>query len=463
MPQGYLNASNVDILNAVRRSASLEYKDRVPVATQANLARTVRTIRDYPVIWNEYMETLFNQIGIRVFNNYQFNNILRPFKQGMNWGSIAMEIGSNLITADNFDQMDANPWTAQTPDMRANYYVRNRADVYGMYINEELLAEASENDGQLSGYVNQLFALPNESATWDEYLLMKDVLAEYEASSGFYNVQVADLATSSDKETDGKDLVEKTRAMYLKTNGFYSRKYNAEGMDSILSDAVLVLDASVAAAIPVNVLATAFHLTETDFYGRQVVIDNWPEGLEGTQALLMDGDFFRVFDICNKSASIYNPKTDGLYSYLHCRGVYAASKQRNAIRFSTDANTETPTATAKVASKVTVALDPTVSDNAVLEPGAAVQLVPTVTYSAPASTPNDANAYFVITAGTAEQAENGTLPVILPDTGTYVDRFNVLHVSEKSAYETMVITAVSTVTPTVSGNITLNKVGYSAG
>lgn len=459
MPQGYLNASNVEILNAVRRSASLEYKDRVPVATQANLARTVRTIRDYPVIWNEYMETLVNQIGIRVFNNYQFNNVLRPFKQGMSWGSIAMEIGSNLITADNFDQMDVNPWTAQSPDMRANYYVRNRADVYGMYINEELLAEASENDGQLSGYVNQLFALPNESATWDEYLLMKDVLAEYDASSGFYNIQVADLAASSDKETDGKDLVEKTRAMYLKTNGFYSRKYNAEGMDSMLTDAVLLLDANVAAAIPVNVLASAFNMGETDFFGRQVVIDNWPEGLEGTQALLVDGDFFRVFDICNKSASIYNPKTDGLYSYLHCRGVYAASKQRNAIRFSTDANTETPTAVSKVASSVTVGCHV----DAVLEPGATVQLFPTVKYSAPASTPNDANAYFVITAGTAKQAANGTLPVILPDTGTYVDRFNVLHISEKSTYETMVITAVSTVTPTVSGNITLNKAGSSAG
>lgn len=463
MPQGYLNASNVDILNAVRRSASLEYKDRVPVATQANLARTVRTIRDYPVIWNEYMETLVNQIGIRVFNNYQFSNVLRPFKQGMNWGSIAMEIGSNLITADNFDQMEANPWTAQAPDMRANYYVRNRADVYGMCINEELLAEASENDGQLSGYVNQLFALPNESATWDEYLIMKDTLAEYEASSGFYNVQVADLTASSDKETDGKALVEKTRAMYLKTNGFYSRKYNAEGMDSMLTDAVLLLDANVAAAIPVNVLASAFNMGETDFFGRQVVVDHWPEGLEGTQALLMDGDFFRVFDICNKSASIYNPKTDGLYSYLHCRGVYAASKQRNAIRFSTDANTETPTATAKVASNVSVALEAAVGDNAVLEPGATVQLVPTVTYSAPTGTPTDANAYFVITAGTANQAAKDALPVILPDTGTYVDRFNVLHVSEKSEYETMMITAVSTVTPTVSGSITLNKVGYTAG
>ena len=206
-----------------------------------------------------------------------------------------------------------------------------------------------------------------------------------------------------------------------------------------ITDAVLVLDASVAAAIPVNVLASAFNMNETSFFGRQVVVDEWPEGLEGTQALLMDGDFFRVFDICNKSASIYNPKTDGLYSYLHCRGVYAASKQRNAIRFSTDADTDTATATAKVASSVTVALDPTVADNAVLEPGATVQLVPTVAYSAPASTPNDANAYFVITAGTAEQAANGTLPVILPDSGTYVDRFNVLHVSEHSTYETMVL------------------------
>ena len=459
MPQGYLNRSNVDILNAIRTSASLEYQDRVPVATQANLARTARTIRDYPVVWNEFCDVLVNQIGIRIFNNYQFNNVLRPWKQGMNWGSIAMEIGANLLTADNFDQMDVNPWTADAADVKTDFYVRNRADVYGLYVNEELLAEAVENEGQLSSYTNQLFALPNQSAAWDEYLLMKNVLAEYQASSGFANYQVDSItaANAADKEAVGKDLVEKVRRLYLQLNGFYSRDFNARGVDSMMENPVVLIDAAVAAAIPVNVLASAFNMEQTEFFGRQVVIDQWPNGLEGTQALLMDGDFFRVFDILNKSASIYNPKTDGLYSYLHCRGIYAASKQRNAVRFSTASDNVNVTAASRAASNVTVALDPAVTNNAVLEPGCVVQLVPTVTYD---NATSDANAYFIITAGSAEEAENGTLPIILPDTGTYVDRFGVLHVSNSSDYETMVITAVSTVTPTVSGNITLNATDY---
>ena len=72
--QGRLNASNVDILNRIRKSASLEYKDRVPVATQANLARTARTIRDYPVLWNEFIDILVNRIGLMLFNAYQFKS-----------------------------------------------------------------------------------------------------------------------------------------------------------------------------------------------------------------------------------------------------------------------------------------------------------------------------------------------------------------------------------------------------
>ena len=108
--QGQLNASNVDILNRIRKSASLEYKDRVPVATQANLARTARTIRDYHVVWNEFIDILVNRIGLMLFNAYQFNNPLAPFKSGMSWGSIAMEVGNNLIEAENYDQLDTNPF-----------------------------------------------------------------------------------------------------------------------------------------------------------------------------------------------------------------------------------------------------------------------------------------------------------------------------------------------------------------
>lgn len=454
--QGQLNASNVDILNRIRKSASLEYKDRVPVATQANLARTARTIRDYPVVWNEFIDILVNRIGLMLFNAYQFNNPLAPFKSGMSWGSIAMEVGNNLIEAENYDQMDTNPWTATPAEVVANYYVRNRADVYGVQTNEALIAEAAENEGQLSGLVNMMYNAPNQSAAWDEYKIMLNSLAEYENGSGFYNIQVPDLATSTSKEADGKTLVELIRSMYLRMNGFYSRKYNAEKCDSMASNMMLLIDSTVASAVDVNVLSAAFNLPFAEFVGRQVVIDEWPDELKGTQAILADGEFFRVYDILNKSASIYNPKTDATYTYLHVRGIYATSKQRNAVRFSTDANTEGAATVGRTVKSVTVATDPA-GGVSKLKPGLVVQLVPTVTYSDNAT---DANAYFIVTAGTAAQAAAGKLPVILPDTGTYVDRFGALHVSENSDYETIVVTAVATHDPTKSANITL---GTAAG
>lgn len=453
--QGYLNASNVAILNKIRQSASLEYKDRVPVATQANLARTARTIRDYPVVWNEFIDILVNRIGLMIFNNYQFSNPLAPFKSGMSFGSIAMEVGNNLIQAENFDLMDTNPWTATPPDMVVNYYVKNRNDVYGVQVNDALIAEAMESEGQLAGTVNMLYNSPAQSAAWDEYQIMLNALAEYENGSTFANFQVSDLATSSDKEADGKTLVEKIRSMYLRLNGFYSRDFNAEKCDSMASNMLLLLDASVAASVDVNVLASAFNLSYTDFVGRQVIIDKWPDELKGTQAILADGEFFRVYDILNKSASIYNPKTDSTYTYLHCRGIYATSKQRNAVRFSTDADNIGVTAAAKTVTGVTIDTDPAGGVDAI-KPGDVIQLVPKVAYS---DSTNDANAYFIVTAGTAKAAANGTLPVILPDTGTYVDRFGALHISKSSTYETIVVTAVASKDPTKTANITLGSAG----
>ena len=420
-----LDASNVEILNAVRAAASTDYRDRVPKATRANIAKTAKLIHEYQPLWNEFYTTLLDRIGLTVFNNNQFKNRLAPFKKSLSYGAMVQESSANLITAESYnEEKNVDPFAAQKPELFTDYHVRNRADTYGIRINEALLYEAVLSEGELSAYLNGIYRLPSQSAEWDEYCIMRDLFGVAQQASPFYNVQVADLVSSSDKEADAKALVTAIRTMYLTAKGFYSRDYNAAGVDAAANDFILLTTPAVSATNDVYSLAAAFNMERAEWFAdRVVVIDEFPAGLEGTQALLVDEDAFQCYDILNKSASIYNPRNDSLYQYLHARGIYGLSHQRPIIRFST-AGDSGASLVSKTVSSVTVTATPT----NIVQTGDAVtyQLTPTVNYSDSSS---DADAYGIIVSATPGSDAGGSETVFLPDTGTYLDRNNVLHVA----------------------------------
>lgn len=450
-----LDASNAQILNAVRAASSVEYRERVPKATTANIAKTAKLIHEYQPLWNEFYTTLLDRIGLTVFNNNQFTNRLAPFKKSLSYGAMVQESSANLIKAESYDEeKNVDPFAAGKPDIYTDYHVKNRADTYGIRVNEALLYEAVLNEGELSAYLNGIYRLPSQSAEWDEYIIMRDLFGVAQQASPFYNVQVADIATSSDKEADAKALVTAIRTMYLTAKGFYSRDYNAAGVDAAANDFILLTTPAVSATNDVYSLAAAFNMDRAEWFAdRVVIIDEFPAGLEGTQALLVDEDAFQCYDILNKSASIYNPRNDSLYQYLHARGIYSLSRQRPIIRFSTAASTG-GTLTSKTVTSVTVTADPA---NIAKTPDAATyQLNPVVTYSDDST---DDNAYPVIIAETAANTTASGYTAVFPDTGTYVDRNNILHVSESwganNRYNTIIVNYISSIDPTKSGSVTI--------
>lgn len=451
-----LDASNVEILNVVRAVASTDYRDRVPTATRANIAKTAKLIHEYQPLWNEFYTTLLDRIGLTVFNNNQFKNRLAPFKKSLSYGAMVQESSANLITAESYnEEKNVDPFAAQKPELFTDYHVKNRADTYGIRVNEALLYEAVLSEGELSAYLNGIYRLPSQSAEWDEYCIMRDLFGVAQQASPFYNVQVADLVSSSDKEADAKALVTAIRTMYLTAKGFYSRDYNAAGVDAAANDFILLTTPAVSATNDVYSLAAAFNMERAEWFAdRVVVIDEFPAGLEGTQALLVDEDAFQCYDILNKSASIYNPRNDSLYQYLHARGIYSLSRQRPIIRFSTAADSGA-SLVSKTVTSVAVTSDPA----NIVETGDEVtyQLKPVVTYS---DSSTDDSAYPIVVGLTAGGVTPDGYSSVFPDANTYVDRNNVLHVSPsfRASYKYYSITVVyiSTRDSTKRGSVTIS-------
>lgn len=455
-----VTASNVELLNAVRAFASSDYKSRIPNVTTANIAKTARMIHEYQPLWNEFYTTLFDRIGLSLFHTNQFENRLKPFKKSMNFGAVVQESSANLIEAEAYnEEKNVNPWEAAKPQMVTDYHVKNRADTYGMRVNEQLLYEAMTSEGELAAYLNGLYRLPQQSAEQDEYTIMRDLFSVANAAGDLVNVQAPDVAGSADatKADAARQLTEMLRTYYLKLKGFYSRSYNAAGVDATARELVLLTTPEVMATNDVYSLASAFNMDKAQWMADRVIVVDEFAGMTGTQAILCDIDAFQCYDLLYKSASIYNPRNDSLYTYLHARGIYSLSRQRPIVRFSTEATT-VPSLTSKTVQSVAVTADPA----NVVETGDAVtyQLTPKVTYS---DSTTDANAYGIIAAATPTSSAVSTESAFLPDTGTYLDRNNVLHVAPaengEPKYSSIVVNFYATKDASKSGTVTIQTAG----
>lgn len=458
-----LTLSNAEVLNLVRSEASAGYQERIPAATRGNIARIFETLDAYSPIMNEFCDLLVNRIGLTVFQTNSFRNSLAPLKRGeQQFGGMVQEIQGGLISAERYDPNNTNPFGAPKPDIEVNYYSMNRQDVYPMRYNRDQLRQAFANDGGLSSMINDILAMPIKSDQWDEYLIMRNLIKGAHDAWTMPTVKVPDIATANDKEAAGKEIAVAMREHYLMMRDFIKTQYNPKHMPVSSDELVILGTPAFFAYFDVEVLAAAFHMDKANFIAdRTIVVDDFD--IAGAQAVLIDASAYICADNLVANDTIYNPRTRDWITYLHHWGTYALSDMRNMLLFSSTEEDNLGTVAAKTVTSVTLALTNSVAKNAVLKPGAEIELTPKVTYS---DSTSDEAVFYLITdmSATAPTDTSASAPnVISPDTGTYVDGQNVLHISRNSAYETLNITAYAAANNAKLANLKLNKVGYSAG
>jgi hypothetical protein len=216
------------------------------------------------------------------------------------------------------------------PNVKTLFHERNRQDVYTQTISDEQLRSAfiswSAFDNFLASIINAIY----NSAEVDEFESMKLVIDNYFSKGYFTVVNVlppVDQASAS-------DFVKKARAVARKMslpNG--SRDYNALAVRtrSEMSDLHLIIDADLEAELDVDVLAKAFNMDRTSFLGNVTIIDGFAS--TGLEAVLVDKEWFMVYDNLFQLETVRNSK--GLYYnyFLHCWQTLSASRFANAVAF----------------------------------------------------------------------------------------------------------------------------------
>lgn len=451
-----LSATNAQILNAIRTDASFAYQQRIPAATQGDITDTVNHLLEYRPMMNEFVDALVNRIGDVVIKSKVWTNPLAQFKRGMmQYGETIEELATTLLQAKRYDPNKCydDVFKCNPPDVMSNFHSINRQDMYELTINDMLLRRAFLTDYGLQDLVGRIMETPYTSDYWDEYLIMRNLFAEYARIDGFYKVQVPDASgatTRAEKQDRAMAITEAVRAMSGKMR-FLSGQYNTAGAPTFTTPEELVLFATpeFIAMLDVNVIAFAFNVSSANLDVRVVPIDDF--GIDGCQAILCDRDFFMCADTLIDFESIRNPKAISWNYWLHHHGIYSVSRFVNAVMFTTEAGTVTSVPSIKTTG-VTVDYaakeDGTTPEFAGL--GAKTRLAATVAGSVTPETEGYEVPQSVTWGITANNTgvESGGVRL---KSGTFVDAEGVLHVDDNETAKNVTVTATSTyIDPTVA-------------
>lgn len=381
-----LTNSSVDVLNAIRNNASTNYRDYVPVATpDADSVRTIgAAIMDYPSLQNEFLSALVNRIGRVLITSKMYSNPWAMFKKGvLEFGETIEEIFVNLAKPYQYDPAvaETNVFKREIPDVRAAFHIMNYQKYYKATISNDQLRQAFLSWQGITDLIAKIVDAMYTGANYDEFQTMKYMLARAILDGKMPPTEIA--AVNSDNM---KTIVSTIKGISNKLT-FMSSDYNAAGVATYTAkdDQYMLVNSNFDATMDVEVLAAAFNMDKASFAGHRVLVDSFGsldtarlsllfaddptyeeidsgdlEALDAIPAVLVDKDWFMIFDNFQNFTEQYNG--EGLYwnYWYHVWKTFSVSPFANSTVF-----------VAGAPAVVSVAVTPT---SATVEPGQSVQL-----------------------------------------------------------------------------------------
>lgn len=329
---------SIDALNNIRANASNEYQSRIPVATQETISQIGQAFETYTPLYNEFCDALIHRIGKTLIEQKMFKNKLARFKSGtITSAQDVQEIFVEMASAEGkFDNKGPNPFGRRNPsDVKVVYHRENRQDYYAISLDEMDFKKAFMSPALLDTFIKAQLNSVYSGDEYDEWLAMKNVLATFpnaeKNGSGYFDYMVPTGSTANFAKSFVKTLRKAVQDM-----SFASTQFNAAGVKTWTdpSDMVLLINKDVLVEVDVEQLASAFHQSNTDMKVVPSIVSMDDFGsLTNTYGLLVDKDWFRIYD--TKFTMKQQDNAQGLFRnyFLHHHQILSASPYKNAVRF----------------------------------------------------------------------------------------------------------------------------------
>lgn len=325
-------ADGITTLNVIRADASAQYQSRIPEAIDSNISAIGNVILTIESVRNEFLSGLLNKVGLTNVTARSYNNPLAPFKRGeLLVGESVEEIFINLIPENAYDVELAEDrvWKRVIPDVRSAFHRINRQGYFKWTIQMQDLRQAFYSVQNFETFVERLMERMNTSDQLHEFLYMKDI---FRRSAERGHLAVINSVNPVDEAT-GKQFM--TTLRKLSTDMTFMRddlSATVVPTHTPRNEQYMFVLSGVEAVTSVNVLASAFNLGNVNYTGNVIVLDDFG-GLEneGVIAIVVDRNWFNVYDTFLANTSLENPEGPYRNYYLHHHQILSYSPYVNAV------------------------------------------------------------------------------------------------------------------------------------
>lgn len=378
--QANLKATAADVVNSVAAEAGLS---NVPTVlnegqTLSDGTKVTRTmaleslraagdaISGFQPTANSFLSALVNRIGLVLINSKLYSNPWAMFKKGMlEYGESIEELFVNIVSAQNFDPETAENevFKRKLPDVRSAFHTMNFQKHYDTTVTRAQLAQAFLSFQGISDLITRITEQLYTSANYDEFLVMKYLIAYAAVNGGFYPVGISEVTPEN-----SNSIVTTLKTMSDNLT-FLKADYNLAGVHTYSDkrSQVFIMSTAFANLVDVETLALAFNIDKVELMGRIVKVDSFGfddtekkrldallgdnpgyvdlsadmDKLKALPCVCVDESFFMIFDNFQEMTDQWNGL--GLYwnYFLHTWKTFSTSPFANAVLFTT----ETPAVT----------------------------------------------------------------------------------------------------------------------
>lgn len=269
-----LQGRTIDILNIIRKNASLAYQESVPeISDVSDIPAVGQAIVGNPTRSNEFINALVNRIGLVLAESAIFNNPYEMLKKGyLEYGESVEEIfiGLAKVLPYSAEKAAEREFKRTIPDVKSVFHIMNWKVVYPVTVQPEELKRAFLSADGVERLITRLIDSIYTAAAYDEFLLVKYLLIKNVTNGSIKPVQIS--------ASDMKDAAVKFRGT-SNAFTFISGNYNFASVpnNAPKENQYIFMDSTFNAAYDVEVLAAAFNMDKADFMGRLLLIDNFTE------------------------------------------------------------------------------------------------------------------------------------------------------------------------------------------
>lgn len=377
-----LNATSGQILNAIRNDLGGTYAENVPAVVTAgelgpdgraytpdealqSLRQVGAAMETFEVHRNQFLNQLINRIGRVIISSRLYRNPWAAFKRGyLEFGETVEEIFVQMAKSEQYDptKNGETVFKQRIPDVRTHFHSMNYQKVYPITVSRQQLKTAFLSWDGITDLLSKITESVYSGANLDEFLMLK-----YTCANAILNGRTAVKTIQPASLANADQIVSTMRALSLDLQ-YVSAEYNEAGVDTYTDPAYqyLILTNEFSSSIDVGSLARAFNLEYVNFIGHTVGVNSFafnateekrvidllypkemgPQPtslftasqtalLKTVSCLVVDQNWFMVFDNFEDMTSIQNPEELYWNYFYHVWKTFSTSPFQNAVTLTT--------------------------------------------------------------------------------------------------------------------------------